>query len=63
MIHGSDFPVSVSGRWARLRKLITAEEAVTAALEINLIERDYFLKKAMGFSDEIFTRVWGLLRL
>ena len=63
VIHGSDFPVSVSGRWAKLRKLITAEEAAAAAMEINLLERDYFLKKSMGFSDDIFTRIWDLLRL
>ena len=63
VVHGSDFPVSASGRWAKLRKLITAAEAEAAAQEINLLERDYFLKMAMGFSDDIFTRIWSLLRL
>jgi hypothetical protein len=28
----------------------------------NILERDYQLKVAMGFSPESFTRIWGLLR-
>jgi predicted TIM-barrel fold metal-dependent hydrolase len=63
MIHGSDFPVPSSGIWAKLRGLISAETAAQAKAQPNLIERDYFLKKEMGFSPGVFTRVWDLLRL
>lgn len=62
IVHGSDFPVPVSGRWARMRKLITEADAAAATQETNLIERDYLLKKAMGFSDEVFKGIWRLLR-
>ncbi len=31
--------------------------------EPNIIERDYQLKRAMGFPEETFTRIWKLLRL
>lgn len=63
MIHGSDFPVPVSGFWARRRKLISREIAGVAASHKNLIERDFHLKRAMGFDDAVHTRVWDLLRL
>ena len=63
MIHGSDFPVPVSGRWAKVRGHISAEDAKQANQHSNLLMRDYWIKRAMGFEDEVFTRVWDLLRL
>lgn len=58
-IHGSDypFPANAAVFWARLAP------ATTAALleERNLIERDYRLKRALGFPDAVFTRGAELL--
>ncbi len=62
MIHGSDYPVPISGLWAKLRGLIDADTAATAKAQRNLLERDYLLKQAMGFSSGVFTRVWDVLR-
>jgi len=58
LLHGSDFPVPVSGLWARLRGLITPEQARHAATLPNLLTRDHFLKTAAGFPPESFTRAW-----
>jgi predicted TIM-barrel fold metal-dependent hydrolase len=63
LVHGSDFPVPISGMWAKLRGLIEADTATQAKATKNLLERDYFLKKEMGFTPSVFTRVWDLLRL
>lgn len=63
IVHGSDFPVPVSGLWPRLRGLVTAAHAKEANKSPNLLERDYLLKKAMGFQPEVFTRIWEHLRV
>ncbi len=63
LVHGSDFPVPVQPVWARWRGLLTRAEAQFIAEEPNFLERDYHLKAAMGFPPEVFTRMWGLLRL
>jgi len=63
MIHGSDYPVPVNGLWAWLRGFIHWDDYRASARETNVIERDYQLKRAMGFPDEVFTRGWDLLRL
>ena len=62
LLHGSDFPVPVHGLWARLRGLISGEDYRRCRAIPNVIERDYQLKLAMGFSAEHFTRVGSLLR-
>jgi len=62
-VHGSDFPVPVQPRWAQLRGLLTRAQASFLRDEPNFLERDYHLKAAMGFPPEVFTRIWGLLRL
>lgn len=62
IVHGSDVPVPVSAMlsWAfGLVSLRTWRE--TAAIE-NPIERDAQIKRAMGFGEETFTRLAGLLR-
>ncbi len=61
-IHGSDFPVPVGTWYARLRGLIDSESRASAAKVSNLIERDYQLKKAIGFDDGHFTRLSKILR-
>ncbi len=62
LMHGSDFPVPVSGLWALLRRAISFADYRRCRKITNVLERDYQLKLAMGFSPEHFTRVRALLR-
>ncbi|HVJ45588.1 MAG TPA: amidohydrolase family protein [Luteolibacter sp.] len=61
-IHGSDFPVPVGTWYPRMRGLIDGPSRAKAAATSNLIERDWLLKRAMGFEDEHFTRLSDILR-
>jgi predicted TIM-barrel fold metal-dependent hydrolase len=61
LVHGSDFPVPVYGHWAWARGFVKWS-AVQRSQRLNVIERDYQLKRAMGFTDEHFTRIHRLLR-
>jgi len=61
-LHGSDYPVPVGANWVWLRGLITRAQASEAGKIPNLIERDAFLKRAMGFDDGHFTRLGEVLR-
>ena len=61
LIHGSDLPVPVFGHWAWARRFITWTEFRRTVAIQNLLERDYQIKLAMGFSSEHFTRINGLL--
>ena len=63
VLHGSDFPVPVMGHWAWLRGFISWKNFRKAHQTKNLIERDYLLKRGMGFPDEAFTKIWSILRL
>lgn len=62
ILHGSDVPVPVSGAlmWA-FGMLGWGDWRLTAQIA-NPIERDVQLKRALGFSEETFTRLAGLLR-
>ncbi len=62
MIHGSDVPVPVSGAllWA-LGAMSWSDWRLTATIP-NPIERDARIKRALGFGEETFTRLAGLLR-
>ncbi len=62
MIHGSDFPVPVSGLYGWLKGLIDWKTYRKWNGDRNVLERDYQLKRAMGFPDETFTRIWNILR-
>ena len=62
LLHGSDFPVPVMGHWAWMRGLVDWETFRRLEREPNPLERDYQLKRAMGFPMETFTRIWQLLR-
>lgn len=62
LLHGSDFPVPVFGHWGWARGLIDWETFRRCEKVENVLERDYQLKRAMGFGVESFTRVWRLLR-
>ena len=62
LLHGSDFPVPVMGHWAWMRGLVDWRAFRRLEREPNPLERDYQLKRAMGFPVETFTRIWHLLR-
>ena len=63
MIHGSDYPVPVLGHWAWLQGFVDWKSFRQWESNPNVIERDYQLKRAMGFPEEVFTRINHLLRL
>jgi len=63
IVHGSDFPVPVYGHFPWVRGFIDWKSFRRSAREHNVLERDYQLKKAMGFPADTFTRIWDLLRL
>jgi hypothetical protein len=63
IIHGSDLPVPIYGHFPWLRGLIDWQTFRRWQKEPNVLERDYQLKRAMGFPPETFTRLWTLLRL
>jgi predicted TIM-barrel fold metal-dependent hydrolase len=62
LVHGSDFPVFVYGHWARLRGVIGGVTFRRWGGHPNVLERDYQIKRAVGFPDAAFTRAAGLLR-
>ena len=62
IIHGSDYPVPVSGLGPMLMgKLSWSDYKATGKIP-NIIERDYQLKQKMGFNAKTFTRMDELLR-
>jgi len=63
MIHGSDYPVPVHGHFAWMRGAVDWKSFRRWERQGNILERDYQLKRAMGFPPETFTRIWDLLRL
>jgi hypothetical protein len=63
MIHGSDFPVPVHGHFAWLKGFVDWQTFRRWERHSNILERDYQLKRAMGFPPETFTRIQTLLRL
>ena len=63
MIHGSDFPVPVYGIWSWIAGHLDWETFRKWDKNPNILERDYQLKKAIGFPPEHFTRIWKLLKL
>ena len=63
IIHGSDFPVPIFGHWGWAKGFMSWADLRACHKIRNPLERDYQLKRAMGFSDESFARIWQLLRL
>jgi hypothetical protein len=63
IIHGSDLPVPVYGHVPWLRGFIDWETFRRWERDPNVLERDYQLKRAMGFPTDTFTRLWEVLRL
>ncbi len=62
LIHGSDYPVPVFGHWAWMQRFVNWESFRRCEQIENMIEKDFQLKKAMGFPPEHFTRIRHLLR-
>lgn len=62
MIHGSDFPVPVHGHFAWAKGFVDWKTFRRWEKEPNILERDYQLKRAMGFPEVTFTRINRLLR-
>jgi uncharacterized protein len=62
ILHGSDVPVPVTGAlmWA-LGALSWSDWRLTASIG-NPLERDAQIKRALGFGEDTFTRLSGLLR-
>jgi len=62
ILHGSDLPVPVSGLLAWAFRMMPWRDYRAAAAIPNPVERDAFLKRALGFSEETFTRASRILR-
>jgi predicted TIM-barrel fold metal-dependent hydrolase len=63
IIHGSDYPVPVSGVGPWLCGKLAFADHWKIKKSKNIIQRDYLLKKAIGFELETFTRMDDLLKL
>ena len=63
MLHGSDVPVPVTGVLMWASGLMSWRAWRHSAAIENPIERDAVIKRAIGFGDESFTRLAGLLRI
>lgn len=62
ILHGSDVPVPVSGAVTWAFGMLGWRDWRASARVRNPLERDAQLKRALGFRDETFTRLSGLLR-
>ena len=62
LVHGSDYPVPVFGHWAWMQRFVDWKSFRRSARIGNVLERDYQLKRDMGFPVEHFTRAGSLLR-
>jgi len=63
LLHGSDYPVPIYGHWAWAQRFIDWENFLNCGRIRNVLERDYQLKRAMGFSSQHFTLIYNLLRM
>jgi len=62
ILHGSDFPVPVLAHWALLQRFIGWRDFLQCQRVENLLERDFQLKRAIGFGAESFITIRRLLR-
>ena len=63
IVHGSDVPVPVSALTMWLGGVVSWREWRASAAVTNPLERDSRIKRSMGFAEETFTRLGGLLRI
>ena len=57
VIHGSDFPIPVGGFGPWIGKLLSNSDYTESRKIKNPLERDVFIKQAVGFEDSTFTRL------
>jgi uncharacterized protein len=62
MIHGSDYPVPVHGHFAWVKGYVDWQTFRRWERQPNILERDYQLKRAMGFPEDVFTRIHRLIK-
>ena len=62
IIHGSDYPVPVSGLGPWASGHLEWSDLWETRKEPNILQRDYLLKKSMGFQAETFTRMDKILQ-
>jgi predicted TIM-barrel fold metal-dependent hydrolase len=62
LVHGSDYPVPVFGHWAWAQRFVDWKSFRRCERIGNVLEKDFQLKRAMGFSPEHFTKICSLLR-
>ncbi len=62
ILHGTDFPVPVLGHRMWLQRWIDRATFRRCQGIANSLERDWEFKRALGFTEEIGARVYGLLR-
>ena len=62
LLHGSDYPVPVFGHWAWMQGFVGWKEFRRGERNPNILEKDYQLKRAMGFASEHFTAIHPVLR-
>jgi hypothetical protein len=63
ILHGSDFPVPVLGQRLWLNGSVDRESFRRIQKIDNPLERDFQFKRALGFSDQVFTQASELLRI
>ncbi|MDA1067365.1 MAG: amidohydrolase family protein [Verrucomicrobia bacterium] len=62
LIHGSDYPVPIMGSGPWMNGVLSWKDYRRCRKISNVVERDYQLKRAMGFSEVTFTRMDELLK-
>ena len=61
VIHGSDFPIPVGGFGPWLGKLLSNSDYSESRKIKNPLERDVFIKQAVGFEESTFIRLGDLI--
>jgi len=62
LVHGSDFPVPVQPVWAWLARCMSWSDYRRIRKLPNPLARDLEMKRALGFPDEVFTRIESIWR-
>jgi predicted TIM-barrel fold metal-dependent hydrolase len=61
VIHGSDFPIPSGGFGPWVGKLLSNSEYIKSRKIKNPLERDFFIKQAVGFEEKTFFRLGELI--
>ena len=61
MIHGSDLPIPISAVWLWLRGKLSIRQFNQLAKISNPLKQDIAIKRALGFPEDTFSRLYGLL--